>query len=100
MVLCTCPDETSAESIGRLLVEENLAACVNILPGCRSIYRWQGELKNECEAVLLIKTARRRLRDLGQRMAAVHPYDVPEVLALPVEQGSGAYLDWLAANLG
>ncbi len=95
MVLVTAPSAEVAASIARTLVEERLAACGNVLPEVRSIYRWEGQLHEDAEALLVLKTTRARLDALRDRVLALHPYDVPEVLALPVEAGSAAYLGWL-----
>jgi periplasmic divalent cation tolerance protein len=95
VVLVTCPDRPVAERIARALVEERLAACVNLLPGLTSIYRWEGALCQESETLLLIKTRRERLSALARRVKALHPYTVPEVIALPVLAGSTSYLKWI-----
>ncbi|HSG81156.1 MAG TPA: divalent-cation tolerance protein CutA [Gemmatimonadota bacterium] len=95
VILMTAPDGAVAESIGRTLVEERLVACVNIVPGLRSIYRWEGELQVDAEALMLAKA---RLADVDlivTRVAELHPYDVPEVLATEVVAGLGDYLDWV-----
>ncbi len=98
VVLVTAPTAEEAAAIARALVEERLAACGNVVPGIRSLYRWQGTVQDDAEALLLLKTTRRRLRALRARVLALHPYQVPEVLALPVEAGHAAYLDWIAAS--
>ena len=95
LVLCTCPDRETAEEIAAKLVDAGLAACVNVLPGITSIYRWQGKIERSQEALLLIKTSRSRLDELQQVLLALHPYDVPEVIALGVEQGHQPYLEWV-----
>ena len=84
--------------MARALVEERLAACGNVLPGLRSLYRWEGKVQDDAEALLLLKTTRRRFPALRARVLALHPYEVPEVLALPVEGGHPAYLDWIATS--
>ncbi len=96
MVLVTAPSAEVAASMARTLVEERLAACGNVLAEVRSIYRWEGRLHDDAEALLVLKTTRARLEALRDRILALHPYEVPEVLALPVEAGSAAYLRWLA----
>jgi periplasmic divalent cation tolerance protein len=96
VVLVTTPTAEKAAEIARVLVEERLAACGNVLPGLRSIYRWQGKVQEDAEALLLLKTQRGRFGELRDRILALHPYEVPEVIALPVEAGSAAYLDWIA----
>ncbi len=94
-VLVTVPDAGKAAELARALVEERLAACGNVVPGVRSIYRWEGKVQDEGEALLVLKTARRRIADLLARVRALHPYEVPEILAIPVEEGNRAYLDWV-----
>jgi periplasmic divalent cation tolerance protein len=99
VVLVTAPSADVAASIARAVVEERLAACGNVLPGVRSIYRWQGKVQDEPEVLLLLKTQRRRFPELRDRILALHPYEVPEVVALPIEAGSDAYLDWIAQSM-
>ena len=96
VVLCACPDEPIAERIARELVEARLAACVNRLPGVRSTYRWKGVLQDEPDVLLAIKTVRSRYEVLEMRLKALHPYEVPEIIALPVLAGAAPYLAWLA----
>jgi periplasmic divalent cation tolerance protein len=98
VVLCTCPDEPTAERIARALVSERLAACVNRLPGIRSVYRWRGDVQDEPEVLMLIKTTRDRYQALEMRLKTLHPYDLPEIIALPVTIGLDAYLDWVAGE--
>jgi periplasmic divalent cation tolerance protein len=98
VVLVTVPTHERAAEIARALVAERLAACGNVVPGLRSIYRWEGEIHEDGEALLLLKTTRARFEALRDRVLALHPYDVPEVIALPVEAGSAAYLGWIAAE--
>ncbi|MDX1381600.1 MAG: divalent-cation tolerance protein CutA [Xanthomonadales bacterium] len=96
VVLCTCPDGATARRLAAGLVEARLAACVNILPEIRSIYRWQGETCDEAEVLMIVKTTAHAYPELERWLQAQHPYDVPEVLALPVAAGSGDYLEWVA----
>lgn len=98
VVLSTVPDQKSAENIATALVEERLAACVNLLPGLSSIYRWKAEVKREPECLLIIKTSAGRFEALRQRLRVLHPYQTPEILALPVSHGDSDYLAWLADN--
>jgi len=98
VVLVTAPDREVAERLARALVGERLAACVNLVPGVRSIYRWEGELHDDEELLLVIKTTAARVDTLAERVSALHPYDLPEVLALPAVGGSAGYLDWVAAE--
>jgi len=96
LVLCTCPDQQSAESIGERLVDQRLAACVNLVPGLLSIYRWQGEIQRDREVLLLIKTTADRLDALSDGLRRLHPYDVPEIIAVPICAGLPDYLQWLS----
>ncbi|HEX9050084.1 MAG TPA: divalent-cation tolerance protein CutA [Anaeromyxobacter sp.] len=98
VVLVTTPSPERAAEIARTLVEERLAACGNVVPGLRSIYRWEGKVQDDAEALLLLKTTRARFDALRDRVLALHPYEVPEVIALPVEAGSAAYLAWIAGE--
>jgi periplasmic divalent cation tolerance protein len=92
----TMPDATQAAALARTLVEEGLAACVNIVPGVRSIYRWQGKLCDDAEVLCLVKTRSALFDRVRRRVLELHPYEVPEVLAFAVDDGSPAYLAWLA----
>lgn len=93
---CTCPDEASAARIADALVEARLAACVSQLTGLRSVYRWQGEIERADEVLLVIKTTPDRLDALTELVRALHPYELPELLAFEVAGGLAAYLDWVA----
>ena len=93
---CTCPDTDTAERLAEALVEERLAACVNIVPGLRSVYRWQAEVERADETLLLIKTVRERFDALSARIKALHPHELPEVLAVEAAAGLPAYLRWVA----
>ena len=98
--LCTAPDRESALRLARLLVEEKLAACVNVIPRVTSVYRWQGAVEENDEVLLLIKTAATvDLDKLKDRLLTVHPYDVPELLLLPVSYGLDKYLDWISQSV-
>lgn len=97
VMLVTAPG-TRAPDLARALVEEGLAACVNIVPGVRSVYRWEGTVEEAEEVLLVIKTRSSRATALEVRVRELHPYDVPEVLALPVVAGSDPYLDWVRRN--
>ncbi len=96
VVLVTTPSPEKAAEMARALVEERLAACGNVVPGLRSLYRWEGRVQDDAEALLVLKTTRHRFQALRARVLALHPYEVPEVLALRVEAGHAAYLDWIA----
>jgi len=95
IVLSTAPDRLLAKRIAHILVEEGLAACVNLGAACLSMYMWKGKLEGAEEVPLVMKTTRVRLRELSMRLAQLHPYEVPEVLVLPVSGGSSEYLDWV-----
>lgn len=94
----TCPDAASAAGIARALVDERLAACVTQLPGARSTYRWQGRVEQADEVLLLIKTTTDRLAALTARLRALHPYELPELVAVEARAGLPAYLDWVCAE--
>lgn len=98
VVLVTAPSLEVAVSLGRTLVEERLAACANIVPGLRSIYQWEGKVCDDAELLLLIKTQADRWEELRARIAALHPYTTPEIIALPVVAGHAPYLSWLAES--
>lgn len=92
---CTCPDAASAQALADALVGEGLAACVNRMPGVRSTYRWEGEVVTDSEELLLIKTTEARFAALKERLLALHPYELPELIAVPVTHGHEAYLAWV-----
>ncbi len=97
VVLVTAPDAEVGRSIACALVEERLAACVNLIPGVLSVYRWEGALTQDEELLLVIKTSAARLPDLERRLAALHPYDVPECVTLAPERVEARYAAWLLA---
>lgn len=100
LVLITAPNPRVARSLARALVSERLAACVNLVPAVQSVYRWQGKVESAREVLLLVKTTRRGYPTLERRVRTLHPYEVPEVIALPVDRGSAPYLAWLKAQVG
>lgn len=95
LVLSNMPDEASAHALARKLVEQRVAACVNILPPVRSVYRWQGAIEEAGEVTLLMKTTRLRYPELEAAIRNEHPYEVPEIIAVPVVAGLPAYLNWV-----
>jgi periplasmic divalent cation tolerance protein len=99
VVLCSCPDGEPAARIARMLVEEGLAACVNRLPGVVSNYCWERRLEEEYETLLLMKTTTGRLSSLTARITALHPYELPEVIAVPVVGGLEQYLAWVRSSV-
>ena len=98
LVLTNLPDDASAASIARRLVEDRLSACVNLLPGVRSVYRWQDAIEEAGEVTLLIKTTAERYLEVEAAIKALHPYDLPEIIALPIAAGLPAYLAWVASE--
>ena len=98
VVLTTLPSPDKAAEIARILVDEQLAACVNLLPAVRSIYRWQGAVSDDTETLALIKTTAARYDALAARLVSLHPSEVPEILALSPSSGHAPYLAWLAAS--
>lgn len=100
LVFTMLPNADAAVALAKRVVEERLAACANILPAVRSIYRWQGKLQDENEVLVLMKTRQEHFERLKARILELHPYEVPEVLAVPVEQGYAAYLEWIAKGTG
>ena len=95
LVLTSCPDEATAATIALALVEAGLAACVNRVAGVRSTYRWQGRVADEPEVLLIIKTVAARYQELEMRLKSLHPYELPEIIAVPLAGGSPDYLSWL-----
>jgi periplasmic divalent cation tolerance protein len=100
LVLTTVTRAEDAEKIAEALVEKRLAACVNVLPGVRSIYRWKGAVERDEERLLVVKTRADRFDALREAILAAHPYEMPEVVAVPIEAGSPAYLRWLDESVG
>lgn len=99
VVLCTCPTAGDAEAVTTALLEQRLAACVNRVPGIRSMYRWEGRVEHDDEVLLVIKTAARHFGRLEETILALHPHDVPEIIGLPIVAGSRGYLDWIGASV-
>ena len=95
LALCTCPDADSARALAHALVDARLAACVSRVPGIVSVYAWQGRIEEDTEVLLLIKTTSEHFAALRERVVALHPYDVPELIALDIGDGLPAYLQWL-----
>jgi periplasmic divalent cation tolerance protein len=92
---CTCPDRETAGKLAETLVTDGLAACVNLLPGVESVYRWQGKIERDSEILLLIKSDDAHFGALKDTIVSLHPYDVPEIIAVPVEAGHEPYLEWI-----
>lgn len=100
LVLSTVPDRDTGERIAAALVRERLAACVNILPGLTSIYYWQDAVQRDDELLLFIKTRKSCYPQLEKRLQSLHPYELPEIIAVPVEAGLTGYLQWIEDNTG
>ncbi|MFK7911639.1 MAG: divalent-cation tolerance protein CutA [Akkermansiaceae bacterium] len=100
VVLCTFPDAEKARQIGTHLVERQYAACVNLLPGVESIYSWEGKMCKDTEILAVFKTKRSTFAQLSAELKALHPYDQPEILALPVADGDAGYLRWVSDQAG
>jgi len=97
-ILITAPDASTGERLGRALVQERLAACANIVPGVVSVYWWQGDVHRDTEVLIIVKTTQDRVEAVRARVVELHPYDVPEVLALSVDAGHSPYLDWVRSE--
>ena len=95
LVLCTCPDQDVARKIANHLVDNTLAACVNILPSVESVYMWQGKREKAQEHLLLIKTTFEAYKPLEKAICEIHPYELPEVIAVPIQDGLTGYLEWI-----
>jgi periplasmic divalent cation tolerance protein len=95
VILCTAPDGQTAEKLADGLIKDRLAACVNVISGVKSFYRWQGKIETDSEIQLIIKTRRGRLDEVAAWLTENHPYDVPEIIALPTERVSNEYLRWV-----
>ena len=100
LVYCTCPDHDTALRIAQTLVDRQLAACVNLVPGLTSVYRWQGQRETAEEVLLLIKTRLAVYPDLEAAVQALHPYELPEIIAVPIAAGLPAYLSWIESGTG
>jgi periplasmic divalent cation tolerance protein len=98
-VLCTCATEEEAEKLARLVVGSNLAACVNVIPQVRSFYHWQGAIESAQEFLLIVKSSRERFPELRTTLESAHSYEIPEVLSLPIVDGSANYLNWMDSHL-
>jgi len=99
IVLCTTPDQQSAESIAKQLVTERLAACVNIVPSITSIYQWNGNLEKSQEILLIAKSRTEMFDSVKNAILALHPYELPEIIGIPLQNGHANYLAWIDANI-
>ena len=98
LILCTCPDRSVASAVTTALLEERLAACVNRVPGIKSTYRWEGHVQEDDEVLLLIKTTANLFARVEDTIRKLHPYELPEVIGVPLTAGSAAYLDWIRSS--
>jgi periplasmic divalent cation tolerance protein len=98
LVLTNLPDRAAAERMAELVITQRLAACVNILAPCRSVYRWKGAVQHDEEHPLLVKTTSERYADLERAIRGAHPYELPEIVAVPIERGLPEYLQWVSAE--
>ena len=99
IVLCTCPDKSVGEQIARILIEKQLAACVNMIPNIQSFYQWKGELVADLEVQLLIKTSAHLFSNIQEMILQNHPYELPEIVAVRLVEGYAPYLEWVAQNV-
>ena len=99
IILSSCPDQESADQLASAIIEQGEAACVSIVPGIRSLYRWQGKIESSQEQLLLIKTRKSHYNSLQQLICTLHPYELPEIVAVPIEAGLNEYLSWIDTNL-
>jgi periplasmic divalent cation tolerance protein len=95
LVVCTCPTNSAAAAIATALLEERVAACVNQVPGIKSMYRWEGRIEHDDEVLLLIKTTRQMYPRVEETIGKLHPYELPEIIGVPLTAGSEAYLHWI-----
>ena len=100
LVHCSCPDAATAAAIARALVEDHLAACVHVMPAGLSIYRWNGTIEAETEVLLIAKTLRARFDAVRDRILEMHPYELPEIIAVDIGAAHAPYLDWIARESG
>ena len=98
IVLTTLPADFESRTFGRTLVDERLAACVNLLPPMESVYRWEGQVEHDTERQVIIKTSRERVAALWERIRELHPYETPEFVVLTIQDGSDAYLRWIGES--
>jgi periplasmic divalent cation tolerance protein len=99
LVLCTCPDKEIATTIAENIVAQHLAACINIIPGIKSIYHWQGNVESAEESLMLIKTHQQKLSSLQNTITTMHPYEVPEIISLDISNGLPKYLQWISSSM-
>lgn len=99
VILCTVPNQEVGQRIAKALITDQLAACVNLLPGIESVYRWDNQIETSSETLLLIKSQEHLYEKIEQKLISIHPYDCPEIMSLPVKSGFSGYLEWIQANV-
>ncbi|MFK5894558.1 MAG: divalent-cation tolerance protein CutA [Pseudomonadota bacterium] len=99
LVLCSCPNQEIATTIAENIVAQHLAACINIVPGIKSVYYWQGNVESAEESLMLIKTHQEKLSSLQNTITTMHPYEVPEIISLDISDGLPKYLDWITSSM-
>jgi periplasmic divalent cation tolerance protein len=99
LVLCSCPDPEIATTIAENIVAQHLAACINIIPGMKSVYHWQGNVESAEESLMVIKTHQQKLSSLQNTITTMHPYEVPEIISLDISAGLPKYLQWISSSL-
>ena len=100
LVWCTCPSSEVADRIAQQIVEKRLAACANIIPGVKSVYRWQGKIIQDQECIMMIKTTKDQFDALAAEIIEMHPYELPELITVNIDQGLEAYLQWIEDQVG
>jgi len=95
IILCTCPNKKTAEDLASLLIKQKLAACINIIPGITSVYEWQGKIETSQEHLMLIKSHTNKYEAIESTIKTIHPYELPEIIAVPIERGHPDYLQWI-----
>lgn len=98
LILCTCPTSSAATAIATALLEERIAACVNQVPGIKSMYRWEGRVEHDDEVLLLIKATRSMFNEIEATIGKLHPHELPEIIGVPLAAGSEAYLNWIKSS--
>ena len=99
IAVTTCPTLEIATQLANDVIEQQLAACVNIIPAIKSVYKWKGKIEHDNESLLIIKTMKQQLASLEKLVLKLHPYETPEFISMPIESGSKAYLDWITTSL-
>jgi periplasmic divalent cation tolerance protein len=99
IIFVTAPSEKIASQIGKMIISKKLAACVNIIPEIRSLYRWKNKICNDKEFLIIIKSSAKRFNELAVKIQKMHPYEIPEIISIPITKGSNSYMKWLSENI-